>query len=120
MNSIASLPLQSEPGMNVAVVTSVIAYESMCRSIDTCQDHAECKDIFDKAAALKEYARRIKNTEAERRASNVRLIAERRYGQLIAKLARATPAEAGKASGEARSNVPRDGDRSGKVRIVRT
>jgi hypothetical protein len=72
-------------------VNSVVAYESMCRWIVECEDRAECKDIADKSVALQEYARRIKNTEAERRACNVRLIAERRYGELLKQLVRATP-----------------------------
>ena len=79
----------------VETVTSVAAYESMCRWIVESESLAECKDIADKASALKEYARRIKNTEAERRAVNVRLIAERQYGGLLKDLARATPKEAG-------------------------
>lgn len=78
-------------GLNLATVKSVVAYDAMCLSIAKCEDYAECKDIADKAAALREYARRIKNTDAERKAVNVRLIAERRYGQLLKLMARDTP-----------------------------
>lgn len=44
---------------------------------------------------MREYARRIRNTDAERRACNVRLIAERRYGELMMPLARAPTASGG-------------------------
>lgn len=72
-------------------VNSVVAYENMCRWIAESESLAECKDIADKTAALKEFARRIRDTAAERRAANVRLIAERRYGELLKALARAEP-----------------------------
>lgn len=92
-------------------IGSVVAYESMCRWIAESESLAECKDIADKSAALKEYARRVLNTEAERRASNVRLIAERRYGELLKELARATPSESGASGGRGntKESVPRDG-----------
>lgn len=100
----------------VETVTSVAAYESMCRWIAESESLAECKDIADKAAALKEYARRIKNTEAERRAVNVRLIAERQYGALLQQLARATPQTAnptGKKREQADETNPSPGAGSG-------
>jgi len=72
-------------------ISSVVAYESMCRWITESESLADCKDIADKSAALKEYARRANNKDAERRACNVRLIAERRFGELLKEQARATP-----------------------------
>lgn len=84
-------------------ILSVVAYESMCKWIAESESLGDCKDIADKTAALKEYARRIKNVDAEVRASNVRLIAERRYGELLKQLARATPAEAGAKGGDAKA-----------------
>lgn len=74
--------------LSADTVGSIVAYESMCRWIAESESMAECKDISDKAAALREYAKRIKNTDAERRAANVRLIAERRFGELLKELAR--------------------------------
>jgi len=84
-------------------ISSVVAYESMCRWITESESLADCKDIADKSAALKEYARRANNKDAERRACNVRLIAERRFGELLKEQARATPAEAGQQGGIAKA-----------------
>lgn len=78
----------------IATMSSVVAYDAMCSAIELSESTAACKDIIDKTAALKEYARRINNIEAERRACNVRLIAERRYGELIKQLVRTSPEKA--------------------------
>jgi hypothetical protein len=69
-------------------VSSIESYEETCRWLALCEDRAECKDIADKSRALEELAKRIKNTDAERRACNIRLVAERRYGELLKDLAR--------------------------------
>jgi hypothetical protein len=90
-SKIVPLPM----GRDDSMVTSIVAYDSMCKWIAQSENLADCKDIADKSAALKEYARRIKNTEAERRASNVRLIAERRYGELLKQLARTDTSKGG-------------------------
>lgn len=79
----------------IATMSSVVAYDAMCSAIELSESTAACKDIIDKTAALKEYARRINNIEAERRACNVRLIAERRYGELMKLLVRTHPVESG-------------------------
>ena len=52
-----------------------------------------------KAAALEAYYRQARNLEAEREAANVRLRAERRAGELLKELARATPEQAGAQGG---------------------
>jgi hypothetical protein len=81
--------------MNQLVATneplSVVAYNAMLSSIAKSESLAECKDIADQAAALQGFARRIRNFEAERRACNIRMVSERRYGELLKELARATP-----------------------------
>lgn len=96
--------------VNVESIASVVAYNAMCSSIATSESTAECKDIIDKAAALREYARRIKNIDAERRACNVRLIAERRYGQLMKPLERATPQTANSKGANQHRSPPSGGD----------
>jgi hypothetical protein len=74
---------------------SIAEYDAMCRQIAECESAAECKDIFDKAAALKEYARRMHNLDAEHRAANIRIIAERRYGELLKEMERSSLSKGG-------------------------
>lgn len=58
-------------------------YEGMCRAIAECHAVDEVKDIRDKAKALEVYARQAQNFEAERKAQEVRVRAERRAGELL-------------------------------------
>jgi hypothetical protein len=66
-------------------MSELIRYDAMCRAIDAAHKVDEVKDIRDKAAALEHYARQAQNTDAERRAAEIRLRAERKAGQLLAK-----------------------------------
>jgi len=71
-------------------MSALIRYDAMCTAIAECHRVDEVKDMHDKAMALELYARQSKNTEAERCASEVRLRAERRAGELLKELARGT------------------------------
>lgn len=73
--------------MNVAL--PLIRYDAMLYAIAECHRVDEVKDLRDKAMALALYARQAKNTEAERKASDIRLRAERRTGELLKELGRA-------------------------------
>lgn len=84
-------------------MSDLVRYDAMCTAIAECHRVDEVKDMRDKARALELYAQQAKNTDAERRACEIRLRAERRTGELLRDLARATPAEAGKVSGEVRA-----------------
>src|SRR5262249_50540965 len=64
------------------MVKQLVKYDAMCRAIDSAYRVDEVKSIRDKAVALEHYARQAKNIEAERRACEIRLRAERKYGQL--------------------------------------
>ena len=66
-------------------MTTLARYDAMCRAIDAAHKVDEVKDIRDKAVALEHYARQAQNTEAERRACEIRLRAERKAGQLLTK-----------------------------------
>jgi hypothetical protein len=55
----------------------------MCRAIAEAYEVDEVKDIRDKAIALEHYARQARNTEAERKACEIRLRAERKCGELL-------------------------------------
>lgn len=63
----------------------------MCQAISAVYRVDEAKDIRDQAIALEMYARQAHNVEAERQACEIRLRAERRAGQLSAKLERSNP-----------------------------
>jgi hypothetical protein len=54
----------------------------MCRAIDAAYEVDEVKDIRDKALAWEVYSQQAGNTEAERRACEIRLRAERKAGEL--------------------------------------
>jgi hypothetical protein len=69
--------------------TALVKYDAMCRAIDAAYRVDEVKEIRDKAAALEHYSRLAKNTENERRACEIRLRAERKAGQLLAKTRKA-------------------------------
>jgi hypothetical protein len=85
----------------------------MCRAIAECHRVDEAQQIKDQARALEVYAMQVKNTEAERQAVEIRLRAERRLGQLLQALNRATP---GMANAEGRNQhseaTPHDAERA--------
>lgn len=62
--------------------TGLLRYDEMCRAIDAAYKVDEVKDIRDKARAVEIYSRQAKNVEAERRACEIRLRAERKAGSL--------------------------------------
>jgi hypothetical protein len=71
-------------------------YDTMCRAIDAAYKVDEVKPIRDKAIALETYARQAHNVEAERQACEIRLRAERKAGELSAKLEKAPGARTDK------------------------
>ena len=86
---------------NPSETDSLVRYDAMCQAIDAAYRVDEVKDIRDKALALAVYARQAKNMEAERKASEIRLRAERWVGTLL---------------GEASKNGQRDNGRGGNRR----
>jgi hypothetical protein len=67
----------------------LVLYARMCSAITACHQVDEVLDIHDKARALEVYALQARNIEAERKACEVRMRAERRLGELLKELARA-------------------------------
>jgi hypothetical protein len=67
-------------------------YDAMCRAIDAAYEVDEVKDIRDRAKALEVYAQQAQNVEAERKACEIRLRAERKAGQLLAGMDKAKAA----------------------------
>lgn len=62
---------------------ALVQYDAMCRAIDACYQVDEVKIVRDKALAIELYAMQAKNIEAERRACEIRLRAERKAGELL-------------------------------------
>jgi hypothetical protein len=67
-------------------------------AIAECHRLDEVKDLRDKAMALALYARQASNIDAERKACEIRLRAERRAGELLKELARGEPGRPEKAA----------------------
>lgn len=86
---------------------TLVRYQAMCTAIAECHRVDEATDIRDKARALEVYYQQANNTEAERKAIDIRLRAERRAGELLKDLARMDVADAavlgGEASGKSRA-----------------
>jgi hypothetical protein len=99
--------IQTAPGLAL--------YERMCSAIAECVAVDEAKDIRDKALALEAYYRQARNLDAEREAANVRLRAERRVGELLKDLARATPEEAGQLGGFAKAGASPEATRQTSI-----
>lgn len=89
-------------------MSELAIYDRMCSAIAECHRVDEVKDLRDKAMALEMYAKQAKNTDAERRACEIRLRAEARTGELLKALARATPQTAGVAGGHAKAGTSND------------
>lgn len=67
-------------------------YDTMCVAIEAARAVDEVKDIRDKALAIQAYARQAKNLDAERHAAEIRVRAERRCGELLSEMPKATGA----------------------------
>jgi hypothetical protein len=63
-------------------MTELVRYDAMCRAIAEAHAVDEVKAIRDKAIMLETYARISCDTDNERRAYEIRVRAERRYGEL--------------------------------------
>lgn len=72
-------------------MTELVRYDAMCRAIAEAHAIDEVKDIRDKAMAIEHYAKQAKNTEAETKACEIRLRAERRCGQMVGEMEKARP-----------------------------
>jgi hypothetical protein len=87
-------------------MNALVRYDAMCMAIAEAFAVDEVKDIIDKAVAWEAYSKQAKNTEAERKACEIRLRAERRCGQLLAELEKAKGAQgSGSNQHEVRSHV---------------
>lgn len=63
--------------------TELVHYDAMCVAINEAYEVDEVKHIRDKARALEVYARQARNVQAETKACEIRLRAERKVGLLL-------------------------------------
>jgi transcriptional regulator with XRE-family HTH domain len=93
----AGLVASHTPGLQ-ARTSPMARYDAMCLAIEAAYEVDEVKEIRDQAIVLEIYARQAHNVEAERRACEIRLRAERKAGKLSAELARSPGGRPGKTS----------------------
>lgn len=79
------MQMTNEPPTNP---DALAIYDSMVLAIDRCYQVDEVKDLRDRAMAFEHYARQALNVDAERKAIEVRIRAERRAGQLLKEMDR--------------------------------
>jgi len=65
---------------------ALLRYDAACRAIAEARSIDEVRDWSDKAAAIREYARRARNRSLEIDAAEIRVRAERRRGELLAEM----------------------------------
>lgn len=69
-------------------MSELVRYDAMVHAIAECHRVDEVKEIHNQAAALEAAARIAMNTEAERKAIEIRIRAERKAGELLANMER--------------------------------
>ncbi|WP_210209934.1 hypothetical protein [Pseudolabrys taiwanensis] len=67
-------------------MTALLKYDAACRAIAEAKTVDEVTDWIDKAAAVREYGRRVRNRKLELDALEIRVQAKRRRGELLLQL----------------------------------
>jgi|SRR5580692_9895508 hypothetical protein len=98
LNAARDTVIAVRKSMAGTLVTS--RYEAMCTAIAECAAVDEVKDMRDKAMALQVYAQQAQNFEAERKAQEIRVRAERRAGELLKAMPKAKPSGGDRKSAE--------------------
>jgi hypothetical protein len=63
--------------------SALIQYDLACRALAQARSVDEVKDIRNKSDAMRHYARQAKNKDLEIQAAEIRILAERRLGQML-------------------------------------
>jgi hypothetical protein len=103
MNAVAPLPDVSE--LDSAKLPAV--YEGAKRALEECARVDECKSWADKAAAIKSYARQMKDDSLRLLALRIQARAERRVGELLKETPRADESTRFGRAGDVRPPVTR-------------
>ena len=85
--------------------TQLVQYDAMIRAIDVCHKVDELKELHNKALALELYAKVAMNIDAERKAAEIRLRAERKAGELLAKMKKSSSKETATKGGHAKAGT---------------
>lgn len=101
------------------MTTGLVRYDAMVTAIAECHRVDEVKDLRDKARALEVYAKQARNLEAETRAAEVRIRAERRAGELLRVMARQGERDPGK-GGDRKSRSQRETVKLSDLSITKT
>ena len=89
--------------------TGLIRYDAMVRAIAEAHSVDEVKDIRDKALALERYAAQAMNTDAERKACEIRLRAEVKAGEMLSEM------DKSKGAAEPRTQIGATPSRDGRA-----
>jgi hypothetical protein len=89
-------------------MTALLKYDAACRAIAEAKSFDEVRDWIDKAAAVREYTRRIHNRQLEIDAIEIRVRAKKRRGELLIALKDAGQLREGKPKlSDADDSLPR-------------
>jgi N6-adenosine-specific RNA methylase IME4 len=101
-------------------MTHLVKYDAACRALAEAHSVDEVKNIHDEAVAVQAYARQAKDTRLIIKATEIRMRAERRAGELLIEMAARRERHAGKAAKGSRVATPTDAPTLADLGISKT